>query len=275
MDNLKGKVAFVTGGAQGIGLAMVKAFIDAGMKVAVADIDDEALGHAAAEFIEPGKVMLPVRLDVTDRYMWAAAADRVEAALGPVQLLCCNAGVVGSQETLQEIGVGAWQWAFDVNVNGMLYGLKTFLPRMQAGGKDGHVVISSAWHAFLSEPHFGVNAATQSAQIAMAETLRAELADSRIGVSLLCSGPVNTRLVQNTLRQSRRVGVRVVADSAMARRLSEGIDSDDVARKVIRAIHRRDFWVFTHGELREPYEERAHEILAGIYDAPKAVATHF
>ena len=272
MDNLKGKVAFVTGGAQGIGFAMVRAFIEAGMKVAVADLDEEALSNAAAEFIEPGKVMLPVRLDVTDRYMWAAAADRVEAALGPVQLLCCNAGVAGSQETLQEIGVGAWQWAFDVNVNGMLYGLKTFLPRMQAAGRDGHIVISSAWHGFFSEPRSGVDAATQSAQIAMAETLRSELADSRIGISLLCAGPVNTRLVPNTLRQSRRVGVRVVTDSAMMKRIADGIDTDDVARKVVRAIHRKDFWVFTHGDLREAYEERAHEILAGIYDAPKAVA---
>ena len=272
MDSLKGKVAFVTGGAQGIGLALVRAFVDAGMKVAVADLDDEALSRAAAEFIEPGKVILPVRLDVTDRYMWAAAADRVEAALGPVQLLCLNAGVAGSQETLQEIGVGAWQWAFDVNVNGMLYGLKTFLPRLQNSGKDGHIVISSSWHALLSEARFGANAATQSAQLAMAETLRAELANSRIGVSVLCTGPVNTGLIPNTLRQGRRVGVRVIADNALSKRLAEGLDVDDVAQRVVRAVQRRHFWVFTHADLREPYEERAHEILAGIYDSMRASA---
>jgi NAD(P)-dependent dehydrogenase (short-subunit alcohol dehydrogenase family) len=272
MDKLRGKVAFVTGGANGIGLAMARAFVDAGMKVAIADIDDEGLSRATASFTTPGTVVLPVRLDVTDRYMWAAAADRVEAALGPVQLLCCNAGVAGSRESLQEVGIGAWQWAFDVNVNGTLYGLKTFSPRLRGSGKDCHVVISVAWNAFQAEPHSGISAATQAAQVAMAETLRQELKDTRVGVSVLCTGPVNTGLIPNTIRYSKRVGVRVVVDGSHMRRLSEGQDADEVAGRVLGAIKKKRFWVFTQNDVREGFEDRAHEILAGIYDSGRAVS---
>ena len=93
MDDFTGKVAFITGGASGIGFGMATAFADAGMKVAIADVRQDALDRGKATLEAKGATVLPVRLDVTDRAGWARAADEVEAALGPVAVLCNNAGI--------------------------------------------------------------------------------------------------------------------------------------------------------------------------------------
>ena len=272
MDELRGKVAFITGGANGIGLAMARAFLAQGMKVAIADIDDDALESAAATIPAPGTVLLPMRLDVTDRYLWSIAADRVEAALGPVQLLCCNAGVAGSQEPLDEVGVGSWQWTFDVNVNGTLYGLKTFLPRLRSAGLPGHILITSSLRSIYPQAEFASSAASKSALVAIAEALRRELDGSRIDVSLLLPGPVNTRFIANTVRYSRRVGVRVRIDPDFEQELHQGMPPEDVAAAAVEAVRGRRFWVFTDDAARQSFESRSREILGALDEAAEMAA---
>jgi NAD(P)-dependent dehydrogenase (short-subunit alcohol dehydrogenase family) len=272
MEDLRGKVAFITGGASGIGLAMARAFVGAGMRVALVDIDDEALARASDEFGRPGVVVLPVRLDVTDRYTWDIAADRTEAALGPVQILCCNAGVSGSYDRIEDVGIGSWQWAFDVNVNGTLYALRTFLPRMRLENRKGRVLMTASWRGLLPEARYGTCAATKSAVIGIAETLRRELAGTSIGVSLLCPGPVRTPLAENSARFSRRVGAKVVIDPAFTELLAGGIDPDIVGEMALRAIRDNRFWVFTHPEMREEFEARSQEILAAMDEAADLAA---
>jgi NAD(P)-dependent dehydrogenase (short-subunit alcohol dehydrogenase family) len=272
MEDLRGRAAFITGGASGIGLALARAFVGAGMKVALVDLDDDALTRAVDELARPGVVVLPVRLDVTDRYTWDIAADRVEAALGPVAVLCCNAGVGGSYDRLEDIGIGSWQWAFDVNVNGTLYALKTFIPRMRRDGRSARVLITTSWLSLVPEARYGTCAATKSALVGIAETLRRELAETAIGVSLLCPGPVRTALAENSARLSRRVGAKVVIDPAFTEQLANGIDADLVGEMALRAVREDRFWIFTHPEMRGQLEARSQEMLTAMAEAADLIS---
>jgi len=271
VKDVRGKVAFITGGAGGIGMGMAHAFVAAGMKVIVADIDDEALARITTEFTDPGTCVLPIRLDVTDRYAWEIVVARAEAALGPVQVLCCNAGVSGSQVRLEDASIGSWQWAFDVNVNGTLYALRNFLPRMRASGEEGHVVITSSMLGVSARANFGTYSATKHALVGIAETLRDELAGSRIGVSVLCPGNVRTQLAENSMRLGRAVGVRVDISPEGAEQNRFGIDPRGVGNQVIDGILSDRFWLLTHGDTRAQVDARFEGILDALDNVAQAV----
>src|SRR5262245_49459261 len=144
MRELSGKVAFVTGGASGIGLAMARALAEKGMKIALADVDDAALEMAVTLLSSSGARALPLHMDVRDPAAWAEAAAQVEAVLGPVHVLCNNAGVAGSRLHLAKVETAAWLWTFDINVHGVFHGFQTFVPRMCASGEDAHIVVTSS-----------------------------------------------------------------------------------------------------------------------------------
>src|SRR5215472_4918372 len=138
MQNLRGKTAFVTGGASGIGLGIAKALLGAGMNVVVADIREDHLEEAAAELGSPERV-LALKLDVTDRAAYARAADAAEARFGNIHILCNNAGVgvVGPTELAT---FADWDWVMGVNLGGTINGVVTLLPRMRKHGEGGHIV---------------------------------------------------------------------------------------------------------------------------------------
>jgi NAD(P)-dependent dehydrogenase (short-subunit alcohol dehydrogenase family) len=267
VKDLRGRVAFITGGAGGIGIGMAHAFVAAGMKVILADIDDEALARVAVEFTTPGTSVLPLHLDVTDRYAWETIVARAEAAFGPVQVLCCNAGVSGSQVPLEDIPVGSWQWTFDVNVNGTLYALRNFLPRMRARGEEGHVVVTSSILGISARPNFGTYAATKHTLVGIAETLREGLAGSRIGVSVLCPGTVRTQFAENSARLGRAVGVRVDIKPETMASIRSGIDPRDLGECVVDGIRNDRFWLFTHQDCTPEIDARFAGLFAAIEDA--------
>jgi NAD(P)-dependent dehydrogenase (short-subunit alcohol dehydrogenase family) len=250
---------------------MARAFVAAGMKVILADIDDDALARVAVEFTTPGTGVLPLHLDVTDRYAWETIVARAEAAFGPVQIVCCNAGVSGSQVPLEDVPVGSWQWTFDVNVNGTLYALRNFLPRMRACGEEGHIVITSSMLGISARPGFGMYAATKHALVGIAETLREELVGSRIGVSVLCPGNVRTQLAENSARLGRAVGVRVDIRPEAVVSLRSGADPRDVGACVVEGIRSDRFWLFTHQDCTPEIDARFAGIFAAIENAVEPV----
>lgn len=138
MQNLGGKTAFVTGGARGIGLGIAKALLGAGMKVTIADIRQDHLDAATAE-LAGGENVLALKLDVTDRAAYAAAADATEAKFGKIHVLINNAGVavVGPSKLAT---FSDWDWVLGVNLGGTVNGIVTMLPRILAHGEGGHVV---------------------------------------------------------------------------------------------------------------------------------------
>jgi NAD(P)-dependent dehydrogenase (short-subunit alcohol dehydrogenase family) len=141
MREFGGKTAFVTGGASGIGLGMAKVFARAGMNVVAADIREDHLGQARGEIDEAGLAAQVrfLKLDVTDRAAFRAAADEAEALFGKLHVLCNNAGI-GILRKISRASEDDWDLAIDVNFNSMFNGVQAVLPKIRAHGEGGHVV---------------------------------------------------------------------------------------------------------------------------------------
>ena len=187
MKTVTGKVAFITGGGSGIGLGMARAFHAAGMKVVIADLDQQHLDAAMAHFRAQPHTVHAIKLDVTDREAMARAADEAERVFGKVHVLCNNAGV-GVFGSLLEASYDDWDWALSVNLGGAINGVQTFLPRMLAHGEGGHIVTTSSMSGLLACIG-GIYITTKYALVGYMETLRLELASARYRRVRIVSGP--------------------------------------------------------------------------------------
>jgi NAD(P)-dependent dehydrogenase (short-subunit alcohol dehydrogenase family) len=275
VENLSGKVAFVTGSAAGIGFGIARACAEAGMKVACADIDERALEQATAELSAAGAEVMGVALDVTDREGWARAARDVHAALGPVQLLANNAGVTVSTLGLRfdETGPELWDRVISINLTGVYNGVHAFLDGMRAAGA-GHIVNTSSMAGLLAGPRLAPYCASKYAVVGLSEALRAELAESGIGVSVLCPAGVRTQL----WRSSRAVlglpeldSLPQELSSLSASTSPEAMDPYEVGLRVLDAVAADELFVFTDPEQRAWVTER-HERLLHAFDRAAAFA---
>ncbi|NUK73111.1 SDR family NAD(P)-dependent oxidoreductase [Streptomyces lunaelactis] len=193
MELSAGQVAVVTGAASGIGRAMARRFAADGLKVVLADVEEEALRKAAGELTAEGAQVLARTVDVSDRASVLALADAAYETFGAVHVLCNNAGVgSGAEGRMWEHEPNDWKWAFAVNVWGVFHGIQAFVPRMIASGEPGHVVNTSSGDGGIAPlPTASVYAVTKSAVVTMTESLYAHLraAHARVGASVLFPGP--------------------------------------------------------------------------------------
>jgi NAD(P)-dependent dehydrogenase (short-subunit alcohol dehydrogenase family) len=264
LQPLRSRTAFVTGGASGIGLGMVKAFLEAGMNVVVADIRDDHLEHAATE-LPPGDNLLYLHLDVADRDAYTAAADAAIQRFGRVHVLCNNAGI-GIMGAAQDLSYADWDWSLAVNLGGVFNGVHTFLPHLLAHGEGGHIVNTASVGAVL--PAGIAYGAPKAAVLALSEGLRTELADRNIGVTCLLPGPVSTQIHEvAALRPARYSDTRLHdAEKKLAQRTPSPywMDPLDVGCMVVDAIQRNLAFVFTHNEHRDGVARRFEAILAAF-----------
>lgn len=265
MTELKGKVAFITGGASGIGLGLAKVLAEeAGMKVAIADVQDARIAEAEAYFASEGRKELPVhivRLDVTDRAVFAAAADEVESVLGPVQLLANNAGV-SARVAIEKATYEDWDWHLSVNLYGAINGIQTFVPRMVERGQGGHILNTGSLQSFFSLPSAALYTTSKFAVRGLTEGLKVDLAPYGIGVSCLCPAAVNTNIMDSTSTrpaQYAHTGFEGHGDKMKAI-LEAGTDPLDLARITVEGIRRDDLWIFPYPEYLERVEER-HQLV--------------
>ena len=176
MDDLRGKVAVVTGSASGIGRALVEGFLAEGMKVVLGDIEADALAGTVEQLRLAGGDVVGVRTDVTDINSVTALADAAFGAFGKVHVLCNNAGVGPPSAKVWETTPNDWRWTFGVNVFGVANGVIAFVPRMLAGGEQGIVINTSSTDGPIAPmPQASVYAATKSAVTVMTECLDAQL----------------------------------------------------------------------------------------------------
>ena len=274
MQDLAGKVAFITGGGSGVALGQAKVFAqEALMKVVIADIRKDHLDQAMSYFAGKNLPVHPIHLDITDRAAYARAADEAEEVFGPVQLLCNTAGV-SQFGPLEQASFDDWDWELDVNIKGVVNGVMTFLPRMIKLGRGGHIVNTASMSAFVAVPRASIYTTTKFAIRGYSEALRAELGKYNIGVSILCPGAVNTNIHESVLSRPDRYGSTGYygADPEMFKQLkaviSGGFDPVDLGRVVMEAVKRDQFWILPYPEFIGTVEKEAVEVVAAmrLYD---------
>ena len=271
MQDLEGKVAFITGGASGIGLAMARSFAAAGMKVVIADIQTDALEKAAAELKGSNADVLAIELDVTDRDAMARAADEAEAAFGNVHVLCNNAGVVAFGPLI-DATYEDWDWVIGVNLHGVINGIQTFLPRIKGHGEGGHVVNTASIAGHVALPGLGIYNATKYAVVGISETLVQELEPHGIGVSVLCPGFVDTNIYDSQRNRPKALqnpdtdpGQDFLGGSEQVEQVRQSaMDPALVGEKVLEAVRNNEFYILTHPDFRPLVEERMQNIIEGF-----------
>ena len=274
MEDLQGRTAFITGGASGIGLAMARAFLAEGMKVAIADVDEQALADAEAALRGSNAKVRGYQLDVTDRARYAEVADQVEADLGPVHLVCNNAGVYrgGAMDT---VTYEDWDWVMGVNVGGVINGVQTWIQRLKAHGQGGHIVNTASMAGMITSPGLGVYNTSKFAVVGLSEALREDLAESGIGVSVLCPGMVHTRILESERTRPDDLAPEDENAEAAARAHSEvmhmamnaGIPAEEVAQLVVDGVRKNLMYLFPHPELKASTEARVQAILDAFGEA--------
>lgn len=270
MEDFKGKTAFITGGASGIGLAMAQEFLTAGAKVVIADIRQDALDKAVAT-LKGGDRVQAIRLDVTDRAACAKAAD----AAGKVHILCANAGVFLGGPT-QDATFDDWDFCLGINLGGVVNTVRTFMPRMITQGEGGHIVLTSSINGLFASGGAGVYTASKFAVTGLGECLAMNLKEHGIGVSILCPGAIATGLFESTPavrpKELSDIGAHLVAldetDPVSQEIFAGAMSSEEVGRKVMQGIRRNDLYIITHAEIRPTIEARLKALLASLPNEP-------
>ena len=255
MQDLKGKVAVVTGAASGIGNAVATRLAQEGMKVVLADVEEGPLADAEKKLADAGATVLAVPTDVTKGDQVDALAAKTFEAFGTAHVVHNNAGVAtgGPMWTLTEAD---WQWVLGVNLWGVIHGLEAFLPRMLAQKEPAHIVNTASMAGLVATRGLGIYNTSKYAVVGLSETLAKDLKPYNIGVSVLCPMGVSTRI-----RASERTRPAHLKNDAPSRAepvelMGRSLPPEAVAEMVLRAILGDELYVITHDEGLEPLRRR-------------------
>jgi NAD(P)-dependent dehydrogenase (short-subunit alcohol dehydrogenase family) len=274
MRDFSGKTAFVTGGASGIGLALGRALAAEGMKVMLADIEAEPLAAAVKSLSATDSNVRGVVCDVSDPLSVERAAKATFDAFGSVHVVCNNAGVGGSGG-IDDISLDTWRWVIDVNMWGVVHGLRTFLPHIRAHGEGGHI-LNTASMAGLQSASFNPYATSKYAVVAMSEGLAKELKPHGIGVTVLCPSFTRTRIGKSGRNRQERYGKMQAPDpqspaGASAAKLGEllnaGRDPAEIVARTLAAMRNNELYVITHPEWNWELEERIAALQTAMKNA--------
>jgi short-subunit dehydrogenase len=257
-DDLKGKVAVITGAGSGIGLALALEAARQGMDVALADIGEARLAAAKAEVEALGVRAVAVVNDVSQLAQVEALRDQTTAALGAPWLLVNNAGITKLALTWDHTEAD-WRRMFDINVGGVVNGLLAFLPGLRARGQ-GHIVNTASAAGLVTIPAAAAYVASKHAVVGLSETLYRELkaTDAGVGVSVLCPALVKTNIL----------GVKTGPDGKTQSAIESphALEPGDVAREVFAGIAKRQFWILTHAAQMAPFMRARVEQMIGQTD---------
>jgi len=270
MKDFRGKTAFITGGASGIGYALARAFGREGARIALADIDFNAARYAVERLDKEQIKAVPIRCDVGERTSVERAALETIAAFGKVHIICNNAGVAvgGPLGTVTE---NDWKWIIDVNLMSVVYGVETFYPLIRSHGEGGHIVNTASIAGLISPPGLEPYAATKFAVVAMSEGWAQQLQQIDIGVSVLCPGFVRTRIHESGRARPDRYGGKGEVEAGVgptqaeaAENIAHGIDPDIVGARTVEAVRAGEFYILTHPLMRDFTEMRFQAIRAAF-----------
>ncbi|MGE0830190.1 MAG: SDR family NAD(P)-dependent oxidoreductase [Hyphomonadaceae bacterium] len=270
MQDFNGKVAVITGGASGIGLAVARALGKEGAKLVIADIEQGALDRAQAALRGEGIDAHGVRTDVSDRAAVMALADRTWDLFGAAHIVMHNAGVVVFGPT-QEMTHQDWDWSIRVNLWGPIHGVEAFGPRMIAQGQGGHMIFTASFAGLVPNRDLGPYNVTKAAVVALAESFRKDAAPYGIGSSVLCPMRVVSNIDDSFRNRPDDLGGakpnREYADKESGALQGRTLDVEPVAQLVLDGIRRNDAYIHTHKEAEAFVRGRADKIIGAFANA--------
>ena len=275
MRELNGKTAVITGAASGIGLELANQFGAVGMNLVLADIEIEALAAAVADLEAAGYPVLANQLDVRDLDQVRALESAARERFGNVHVLCNNAGVGAGGAVADPDDIEVWRWTIDINLWGVIYGCKTFLPGMIEHGEEAHVVNTASMAGLGSAPMMGAYNVSKYGVVALSETLTQEMqmGKTNVGVSVLCPAFVATSIADS----QRNLPAELVdaapvpsgeMKSTMEALVAGGIPTEVVGAAVLDAVRHNRFWILTHPESHAGVTGRAQQIVNGVNPTP-------
>ena len=279
MDDFSGKTAVITGAASGIGLELAKQFGAAGMNLVLADVERPALDRAETELSEAGYPVLAREIDVREHDqiidLDRAARDR----FGNIHVLCNNAGVGAGGPVADPDNLEAWRWTIDINLWGVIYGCKVFLPAMIEHGEQCHIVNTASMAGLGSAPMMGPYNISKYGVVALSETLSKEMQmmETAVGVSVLCPAFVATGIATSDRNMPDDVRATLPerpASSGMQTQIEAmvagGISTEVVGQHVLDAVRNDRFWILTHDEAKAGVTDRADDIVNGVNPSMRA-----
>ena len=263
LPELSGKVAVVTGGASGIGRGIATRLIGAGMQVVIADIERGPLDKTAGEIGATG-----IAADVSDLSSVSSLARSVTERFGAVHVVCNNAGV-GPMGRIADLTIADWHWIIGVNLYGVIHGVQTFLPILEANPDGGHIVSTGSMAGLVAPQRLGAYAVTKFGVVALTEALAAELAHagSKVGATVLCPGTVRTNIRSSSRNRPPHLAGGGLADVNVGREENptyRWISPEEAGEVVVRAIRNGDLYALTHPEWY-PMVERRHQSIEAAF----------
>ena len=271
MKDFQGKVAVVTGGASGLGRAMAQRFAHEGMRLVLADVQQDALDRAVAEFAAAGHTAIGVRCDVSKADQVDALRDAALKRFGKVHVVCNNAGVAPGG-LAWESTVADWEWCLGVNVYGVIHGIRSFVPAILAHGEEGHIVNTASVAGLISPPGMAIYCVSKHAVVTLTECLHHDLASKsdKVKASVLCPAYVPTAIADSErnrpadLRNPERVRSEeeIAREELLRKAVSSGrITAEQVGDRVFEAIRDERFYILPHQKIKGAIEARMQDIL--------------
>jgi NAD(P)-dependent dehydrogenase (short-subunit alcohol dehydrogenase family) len=273
MDTFSGKTAVITGAASGIGFALAERFASEGMRVVLADIEEVALDSAVGRIVAMGADAIGVVTDVSKADDVAALAERAQSEFGGIHVACNNAGVFAGG-LLWEESLADYQWLMDVNVWGVIHGIRTFIPIMLEQDTECHLVNTASMAGLTAMPFAGIYHMTKHAVLGLSESLFHELAVSsdKVKVSVLCPEVIKTGIAncdRNRPEEYSKAGDVVDTDArqlvmdAINESIEAGIDPSVMADRVVNAIRSDTFYILAEDGWRDTAYQRMDDIREG------------
>ena len=271
MIDFKGRVAFVTGGANGVGIGIVRALLAEGAKVCIADIRQDAIDAALASL--DNREVMGVQVNVADRAAMAEARAKVEAEFGVVTLLFNNAGI-NLFQSIEESSYSDWDWVMGVNLHGPINGVMTFVQPMIDHGQGGYIVNTASMAGWLASGSPGIYNTTKFAVRGLSESLRCSLAPKGIGVSCVCPGLVKSYIyASDEIRPAELMADAKPVNTEHVERLAGmhqvGMEPDVIGARIIQGMKENQMYIFPMPDHKEELAEYFEEVIGDYRDYPQ------
>ena len=264
MQQLEGRVAVVTGAASGIGFALAERAAKEGMTVVLSDIETNALEAATGSLRDRGFKVASQRMDVSNEAEVEGLAKRVYDEFGAVHLLCNNAGVLNRERPVWEATTADWRWVLAVNLWGVIHGIRAFVPRMLAGGQEGHIVNTASMAGLITGGSgTGIYDASKHAVLSLSESLYRDLVaeTSKVSASVLCPGAVSTKIFQAERNRQEEFGTPgpETEDKGASAFGDQSFPPSEMANRVFEAVQANRFYVLGAQDVMYEWTKMGHD----------------